>query len=1570
MKPSIKTIGLLAALAVGSASTLLAQVPDLTKDMKSVDRKGTYNLGATGMRGWIHTKAETKADADFGRTTGASRQILVTHIGANSPADGVMQVDDVILGIDDQPFTDDARKSIAWAIQEAEKSPVAGAEGNPKKTSSGSLVLLRWRAGKTESVALKMRVMGTYSDTAPYNCPKSAKIIEEACASLQKETNMWKEVNGLAMLATGDPRYLPQIKAIAQEVGPPTLQYNMPKIGMGVWRMGYLGIFLSEYYLQTGDTSVEPALNEVCVTLAKGQSMYGTFGHGISDRTKDGKFHGSIPPYGSVLENAAGANLAIVLGKRCGLKDPEIDSAVERANGFFGYYVDKGYLNYGEHEPCYSPDGGHANNGKGPIVTVMFGVQGDRIRETQYWSKMSVASYHNTQLGHCGQGLSYLWRMMGANMGGPLAAAAFFKEMSWHFDLARRCDGSFTYDGAEQFGPGSTEDNTYYGRSTWYGLSPTASHILSYAVPLKQLCITGKDIKPVKAGDETKTPAWLTKQEVADAIAAGRFEQDQKNLSVEELTKALGNWSPTVRCRAAWELVARPDTRSLVPQLITALEGPDAWLRKGACEALGQFKAPEALPVFIRLLHHEDRGLRWLAARALGNFEADAVAAHVDALLQAFISNAQPNDPIDWSDPLQFANGALSKTLFNGKINAATAKAPKDLLLPALRIAMQLPAGYARCHSTNFLRNQLTAEDTLALTSEIVDMATVLPPGDQMFRNRPAAMEHLAKNLLTEGVSVALALQQVSCHGDSGEHNAGVSAIVKYGDAARWTLPALRQITANCAPETFPIPPGSYFQQIVQTIDTISSAITAPAMISGLPVANPQVVATKAAKLITLKGDTPGNGPLTYAIVEEPAHGTLSGTPPSVTYTPADGYQGTDRFTFTVSSETTSRKLESPAGTVSLIVGEAGTGLRGEYVKDGKRIANRVDPAVDFDWSTLPAEEKIDSADVKIQWNGQVLAPETGTYVFSTLSAGGVRLWVNGIRVINEPRDRPPRWTDGASVDLVEGQRYDVKLACYKKIPGPAMMKLKWTGPSFAGKNGVVVGQEWLFPNSPAGAAKPPLLAQLVKTANTQPLIITLTDGWDSNESSAWQIATPPQHGTLAGAAPTLTYTPVAGFVGEDSFVSQPIGGKKQSAPTTIGIIVTAAPPAAAAAPAVADPIPADFASVGPGASVEIKKDADITGGTLVLKGGTLNLQGVLSAASTLVLAADTVSTIDSSAKGGAAGVSTTIRGGGGLILSGTCDITFLAPNSTYLGNTRIALAGGKRLGVAGDQPFGTVGRVTFAGQGGPVAMSIASSNSAAIPNDIHLESSVVYSQTYNNLTLKLPGNISGPGGLTKTFDAKDRGTVVRLSGRGSTFSGGIDFRSGILQVLTPSSMGSGALTLGGKATEEHVVAFFNLTPMEVHNPITLIGIPDGATPQPAAMTEFQVVPTLEIAGPLAGTGGLLKTGSGVMVLSGVSSFTGPIMVQAGTLAIARTAALGRGSVEIAAGAKLHLDYAGNQRLPALRVAGKDLPAGTYGGKDSTATSKMPDHFTGPGMVTIGDAATMPKNQSTIRKEP
>jgi hypothetical protein len=71
--------------------------PDLTVD-QSVDHTLTYNLGPTGLRGWIYTRAANFRESQQGRTTPASRQILVMHVGKDSPADTVMKADDVILG--------------------------------------------------------------------------------------------------------------------------------------------------------------------------------------------------------------------------------------------------------------------------------------------------------------------------------------------------------------------------------------------------------------------------------------------------------------------------------------------------------------------------------------------------------------------------------------------------------------------------------------------------------------------------------------------------------------------------------------------------------------------------------------------------------------------------------------------------------------------------------------------------------------------------------------------------------------------------------------------------------------------------------------------------------------------------------------------------------------------------------------------------------------------------------------------------------------------------------------------------------------------------------------------------------------------------------------------------------------------------------------------------------------------------------------------------------------------------------------------------------------------------------
>ena len=754
--------------------------PDLTKE-KPADTKLTYNLGATGLRGWIYTKPANFFESQQGRTTTFSRQILVTHVGAKSPADGVIKINDVILGVDDKPFADDARKSIALSIQEAEK-----------ETNQGKLHLLVWRQGKTEKVQLKLRVMGSYSATAPFNCPKSKLIFDEACKVLENEPlrdDMWGAVNGLALMATGNPEYLPRVKALAHKIGPKTLKLEL-KDGMFMWDWGYRNVFLCEYYLLTGDKDVLPAINEYAISLAKGQSMYGTFGHGIAKLTPDGQLHGSIPPYGPV--NAAGliANMAIVMGKNCGVKHPEIEPAVDRASKFFGYFVDKGAIPYGEHMPWPN----HENNGKNAMTALLFGLQGNRIRETQFWAKMVTASYQNREYGHTGQGFSYLWGALGANTGGPDALAAYFNQASWHFDLVRRSDGSFTYDGGEQFGPGKTDDNTYYGKSSYYGLSPAATYVLTYSIPLKKIAITGRGVDQA---------SWLTKKEVADAIASGRFDLDRKNKTNEELIEAMGDWSPVVRGWAAEELGKRPERKELVPRLIVLAEGPDYRKRQGAAETLGYINSAEALPVLVRLLTHEDRWLRVKAANALRNM-GDTAKPVVPEMLKAVVVTAEPLAPIVWDDPIQLTHGELAAALFKGLLRTSIKGIDPELLYPAIRAISKNADGMARAQLTHTITNQLTLEDVQALAPDILLAIDIPSPADTMFANeiRMAGLRALSKYNFREGIRVSLKFAQTqSPHGSEKRMGEIMKELLRYGSAAKEVLPDLKVLIIQCQEE-------------------------------------------------------------------------------------------------------------------------------------------------------------------------------------------------------------------------------------------------------------------------------------------------------------------------------------------------------------------------------------------------------------------------------------------------------------------------------------------------------------------------------------------------------------------------------------------------------------------------------------------------------------------------------------------------------------------------------------------------------------------------------------------------
>lgn len=89
--------------------------------------------------------------------------------------------------------------------------------------------------------------------------------------------------------------------------------------------------------------------------------------------------------------------------------------------------------------------------------------------------------------------------------------------------------------------------------------------------------------------------------------------------------------------------------------------------------------------------------------------------------------------------------------------------------------------------------------------------------------------------------------------------------------------------------------------------------------VNDTPVANNQNVTTTAntAIAITLTANDVDNTTLTYSIVTPPSNGTLSGTPPAMTYTPNANYTGSDNFTFKANDGQYNSNIATVAITVS-----------------------------------------------------------------------------------------------------------------------------------------------------------------------------------------------------------------------------------------------------------------------------------------------------------------------------------------------------------------------------------------------------------------------------------------------------------------------------------------------------------------------------------------------------------------------------------------------------------------------------------------------------------------------------
>ena len=104
---------------------------------------------------------------------------------------------------------------------------------------------------------------------------------------------------------------------------------------------------------------------------------------------------------------------------------------------------------------------------------------------------------------------------------------------------------------------------------------------------------------------------------------------------------------------------------------------------------------------------------------------------------------------------------------------------------------------------------------------------------------------------------------------------------------------------------------------------------------------------------------------------------------------------------------------------------------------------------------------------------------------------------------------------------------------------------------------------------------------------------------------------------------------------------------------------------------------------------------------------------------------------------------------------------------------------------------------------------------------------------------------------------------------------------------------------------------------------------------------------------------GFTKVSGATLVLQATNTYTGPTIVQSGTLQCDNAAALGNGgALSINNGAVLNLNYSGTHVIPTLTLGGTNMPLGVYGSASSSATFQDA-HFSGTGTVTVAPGTCM-----------
>ncbi|MBI1337220.1 MAG: hypothetical protein GC164_09695 [Phycisphaera sp.] len=755
-----------------------ANLPDLTKGQTIENRpkQDYWLLGPTGIESYM--VGGLKGD-----------QIEVTQVQPGSPAEGKLQWGDVILAVNGQKFIagQNMGQLVGNAIIEAEREENKGRltfriwrdsnfiKRNGKKDIGGTDVdelfnqantdesLYDWKPDEEKSkevrsanfdqfpidgsvmeVTLELEVLPPYSDTSPYDCPKAQRIRENAWKVLAKQFEpdqrgrmgrggTWEAV---ALVASGKPEYIELVrKWVRSDAGKawhaPTEEDNPLVLPGKSWYMSFTGLDCALYYDATHDDYVLPALTRFAVRTAKGQAGGGSWGHGWAQPIfNGGQLHGMNPGYGALNASGNRCFFLIALAQHLGIKDPEIDAAVERSRRFFGSYVDKGGIPYGHHGAASTDD----SNGKNSGAAYAFWLMGDKY-SAKYFANMSTHASFTRRGGH-GADWFWHWSPYASTLCGPRGVIATQRNMRWWYTLCRSFDGGFVIH--------SPTGNYKFNRDA------TATYALHYSVPLKQTLITGKD------ADESM---WWSDEEFAKfmTIARGQFydpklmEQVGKpwpERNTQDLYPLLNVFKPNTREAVAKELAKRyaNGEKDILTRVVSLLDSDDARMRDGACcalDAMGPETSIQYLSKFAQLLKDPQEFVRMRAANAMAKASdsAETELALLKATVDTDMSKTMgPNSLPSLTQSLLFGGDSkLAKEPFKAGLD-------DEMVLDALEKLITLdPMG-----NRPFLRKRdgdWASDTVVRVAGPLVFSAEEEQIADQMFSSRRAVSLALLERL-------------------------------------------------------------------------------------------------------------------------------------------------------------------------------------------------------------------------------------------------------------------------------------------------------------------------------------------------------------------------------------------------------------------------------------------------------------------------------------------------------------------------------------------------------------------------------------------------------------------------------------------------------------------------------------------------------------------------------------------------------------------------------------------------------------------------------------------------------